>query len=105
MGNQSNSNAMRFLMFLVWFLFLGLFFMISNQNLDLSEIENVGLLYDNSLSWISKLSDNMFVLTGHVVKLGWLPEIGEKNRSVNENIEKEIGEEDFEKNVKFDYFG
>ena len=64
---------MKLLMFLMFFLFVGGFFIISNENLRLNSGENVGAFFDLYLTRIYDLKDNSGVIVGYVVKMGWLP--------------------------------
>ena len=64
---------MRVLMLIVFFLALGAFFVISNENLQLRNetdfIEFGNIFY----SWIQSLFSNIIGLTGYVTHFDWLP--------------------------------
>ena len=67
---------MKILMFLVMFLMLGGFFIISNENLMLNQEEGVKTFLDSYGGWIDDLTSNGQGVIGHVVKMEWLPENG-----------------------------
>lgn len=65
-------------MFLIFFLLLGGFFIIAENNIYLNESEGVGEFFSLYGEWIDGLVDNGGVVSGYVVKMGWLPDsIGE----------------------------
>ena len=55
------------------FLFVGAFFIISNENLALNSSENVGIFFSGYGEWIDGLVNNGKIVTGYVLKMGWLP--------------------------------
>ena len=61
-------------MFIIFFLFLGAFFIISEQNIKLNGIKNIEIFFDYYLSWIYGLIDNGKTVSGYIVKREWLPE-------------------------------
>mgnify|MGYP000552706382 CR=1 FL=1 len=64
---------MKLLMILAIFLLLGAFFIITNENINLknpNEINNFAKLY---YSWFIKLGGNAKTLTSYVAKLEWMP--------------------------------
>jgi hypothetical protein len=65
---------MKSLMFLVMFLFLGAFFIISNQNIKMDSSENVGQFFSLYGQWIDGLIRNSGKIGGYVVKMEWLPD-------------------------------
>lgn len=64
---------MKILMFLIFFLLVGAFFIISNENIKLNSKENVGIFFKSYSQWIDGLADNSKGLAGYVVKMEWLP--------------------------------
>ena len=64
---------MKTIMFIIFFLFLGAFFIISEQNIKLNSIKNIEIFFDYYLSWIYGLIDNGKTVSGYVVKMEWLP--------------------------------
>lgn len=64
---------MRWLLFLLIFLLLGAFFIVSNNNLHMGNSSEREMLGDLYYEWLSSLFDNAKSLTGHVVKFDWLP--------------------------------
>jgi len=59
------------------FLFIGAFFIISENNLALNKTGNVDRVLGIYYLWISHLFDNARVMTGDVVRMNWLPEKNE----------------------------
>ena len=68
-------------MFIILFLLVGAFFIISNENLRLNNQENVDLFLDLYTDWASSLVTNSGVVLGYVVKMEWLP---------NQNVSVEL---------------
>ena len=64
---------MKTLLFILVFLLIGGFFIISNENIKLNSSENVGLFFKEYASWIDNLVGNGGVVGGYVVKMEWLP--------------------------------
>jgi len=64
---------MKLLMLIVMFFCVGAFFIISQHNLALNNqknIDNFVSLYGN---WLKSTAINFGSLTGHIVKMEWLP--------------------------------
>lgn len=68
---------MKVFVLLIMFLFVGLFFIISENNLKLSEAGNFSKAVGLYSAWFSQIFDNSRVLTGYLVRMDWLP----KNQS------------------------
>tara|TARA_Y100000034_G_C6907733_1_gene421769 strand:- start:1326 stop:1544 length:219 start_codon:yes stop_codon:yes gene_type:complete len=68
---------MKTFIFIVVFLLIGAFFIISNQEIRLNNSENVGLFFKEYGAWFDSLIGNGKIVAGYVVKMGWLPEDGE----------------------------
>ncbi len=64
---------MKFVMFVVLFLLLGGFFIISNEDIHLNSSDNVDLFLSSYGKWIDGLVVNMGEVSGYVVKMEWLP--------------------------------
>jgi len=65
---------MKVLMFIVIFFLIGACFIISENNLHLSdesEFKEFNVLY---LSWLGNIFGNLQETTGYLVKFDWLPE-------------------------------
>ena len=62
-------------MFIVLFLLIGAFFIISNENIKLNSKENASYFFSLYKDWINKLINNGRTAAGYVVKMDWLPEI------------------------------
>jgi len=60
-------------MFIIMFLLIGGFFIISNENIALNNSENIGLFFKEYAAWIDDLLGNGRVVSGYVVKMEWLP--------------------------------
>jgi hypothetical protein len=65
---------MKTLMLFVMFLFIGAFFIISNENIKMNNSANINLFFDKYFSWIDQLGANSKTVVGYVVKMDWLPE-------------------------------
>jgi len=55
------------------FLFLGVFFIISNENISLAREGGVKELSDACYDWMDDLFSNMMSVVGYAVDLRWLP--------------------------------
>jgi len=64
---------MKITMFIVMFLLVGAFFIISNNNLSLSQEGNMQKFLSMYKSWILSITDNLLKTTGYMIKLDWLP--------------------------------
>jgi len=64
---------MKTFLFIMLFLFVGAFFIISNENIALNSSENVGIFFSEYGEWIDSLFGNGKVVTGYVLKMEWLP--------------------------------
>lgn len=65
---------MKVFMFIIMFLLIGAFFIISEENINLNHSEGRAKFFDLYGHWFDKLIDNGGVVSGYVVKMGWLPE-------------------------------
>lgn len=73
MARQTQRDKMRIIMLVLAFLFLGAFFIISNNDLRLSDSVQAGKFYEMYSSWFNGLMSNAVQITGNVVKMSWLP--------------------------------
>ena len=64
---------MKIFLFILLFLFIGAFFIISNQEIRLNNSENIGLFLDEYGKWMDNLFGNGKVVVGYVAKMEWLP--------------------------------
>jgi hypothetical protein len=64
---------MKILLFFLIFLFIGAFFIISQNNLELIKEGNLSRFVSLYSSWLISTAKNIGVLTGHIVKMDWLP--------------------------------
>jgi len=65
---------MRWVFFILLFLFLGAFLIVSSENLTLSKKDDFSKFYSSYYSWLSGLASNLKTSTAYVVKLDWFPE-------------------------------
>jgi len=65
---------MKITMFIVFFLLLGAFFIISENNLALKDAGNFSKFMGIYASWFSQLFQNAGSLTGNVISMRWLPD-------------------------------
>ena len=65
---------MKILMFVILFLFIGAFFIISNEKIKINNSENVNLFFEKYVAWMDDLADNSKIVIGYVIKSEWLPE-------------------------------
>ncbi len=72
----------RWAVFFIKFLLLGAFFIISNHNLALANMDDRTQFVTEYGSWIKSVADNVGSLTGYVIKVEWLP--GVEDQSLNE---------------------
>jgi hypothetical protein len=66
-------------MFFIMFLFLGAFFIISNENIRIDNQKDISLFFKEYGQWIDSLIGNGKGVAGYVIKMDWLP--GDKNIS------------------------
>ena len=64
---------MKTVMFLIVFLLIGAFFIISDENLRMNEAENIKFFLKSYAGWFGDLFDNGGQIAGYVVKMNWLP--------------------------------
>ena len=65
---------MKITMLIVMFLFIGAFFIISQNNLSLNTHENINKFVSDYTGWLGNLFENAGALTGYVIKMKWLPQ-------------------------------
>ncbi len=65
---------MKLLMLIVIFFLIGAFFIISQENLHISDSTELNKFNTAYVSWLEDLSENFKQVTGYVVKMDWLPE-------------------------------
>lgn len=65
---------MKIIMFVIVFLLIGAFFIISNNNLHLGDTEQREQFMQSYHGWFVKIADNAIGISGYVVKMDWLPE-------------------------------
>lgn len=66
---------MKLFMFIAFFLLLGAFYIISEQNINLNNRESFNTFFFNYYApWIGGLFDNAKTVSGYVIGMQWLPE-------------------------------
>ena len=65
---------MKILMFFVFFLLVGAFYIISQENIKMNSGKNVDKFISKYSNWIDKLMSNGNGVAGYVIKMEWLPE-------------------------------
>ena len=63
-------------MFIIMFLLIGAFFIISNEEIKLDSEKNIGMFFNLYGQWIDSLVGNGRTVLGYVVKMEWLPNEG-----------------------------
>lgn len=70
---------MKILMFVLLFLFMGAFFIISNENIKVNTKENFNYFLKEYGGWADSLLGNGKTVVGYVAKMEWLPEQNESD--------------------------
>jgi len=65
---------MKILMFVILFLLIGAFFIVSNENIALNSKANIDLFFSKYFDWAYDLVENGNKVTSYVVKMEWLPD-------------------------------
>ena len=65
---------MKTLLFFIFFLFIGAFFIISNENIKMNSNENIDYFISQYSKWFDKLINNGNVLACYFIKMQWLPD-------------------------------
>ena len=65
---------MKIISFVIMFLLIGAFFIISENHLALKDAENREKFQDMYVGWINKIFGNSKTTVGYVVNLDWLPD-------------------------------
>lgn len=65
---------MKTLIFIIFFLFLGAFFILSEEEIKLNSKENFIIFLDSYKIWASELLNNGKTVSGYIIKMEWLPE-------------------------------
>ena len=65
---------MKTLMVLIFFLLLGAFFVIAENNLHLNKANNIETFLGLYFNWIGELTGNAEIVTGYMAKMEWLPD-------------------------------
>ena len=65
---------MKIAMLIIMFLFIGAFFIVSQNNLSLNNSENIDKFTETYIDWINNFTGKIVGGVGYAVKLEWLPE-------------------------------
>lgn len=58
---------------IIKFLFIGMLFIVSNNNLYLKDTDDRQIFLDSFYSWINGLLSHAYEITGYVINSEWLP--------------------------------
>ncbi len=64
---------MRLLIIIFMFFIIGALIIIGNNNLAMSSSENIGKFFDLYAKWLDNVYINLQSMTGHAVKMEWMP--------------------------------
>lgn len=64
---------MKLLIFIIMFLLIGAFFIISENKLAMKDKEARGKFADLYISWANRIFENSRNMVGYIVKMDWLP--------------------------------
>ena len=64
----------KLLFFIIVFLLIGSFFVISQQNLDIKNKTDQQTFLKSFGSWLGQVGKNMVQVSSYAVKMAWLPE-------------------------------
>ena len=64
---------MKIYIFLVFFLLVGAFMIVSNNNLHLGQSEDFNVFMDSYYGWFFKIFDNFKTVSSNVIGIDWLP--------------------------------
>jgi len=67
---------MKILMFVILFLLIGAFFIVSNENIKLNSKENANYFFKEYGKWFDQLAENSRSASGYLIKMEWLPDEG-----------------------------
>ena len=65
---------MKIIIAVIFFLLIGAFFIISEENIQLNSNENIQRFFLLYSEWVKKLIDNSNTISGYIVKMEWLPD-------------------------------
>ena len=64
---------MKFFLFVMFFLLLGAFFIISTNNLSFSNSGSVDIFLVKYIGWFQKVFKNTADITSNVIRQSWMP--------------------------------
>jgi len=64
---------MKIYFILVFFILLNAFFIISNNNLQINDAENLKEFLNLYFQWFSQIKNNFTEITGNVINQNWIP--------------------------------
>jgi len=66
---------MKTIIFIIFFLLLGAFFIIAENQIPLNNSKNINAFFSEYGNWIGKISGNAKTTSGYLIKMKWLPEL------------------------------
>ncbi|MFA5020110.1 MAG: hypothetical protein WC533_03345 [Candidatus Pacearchaeota archaeon] len=64
---------MKTALIIVVLLLINIFFIVSNENLQLSNSENIKQVFSIYVEWVGKIFTNLGSVTSNAIKLNWTP--------------------------------
>jgi hypothetical protein len=64
---------MKTLMLIVFFLLIGAFFIIAENNIYLNSPRNIGEFLGLYIDWMGEITGNAQTVSGYMTKMEWLP--------------------------------
>ena len=74
---------MKIWIFLVKFLFIGMLFIVSTENLYMKNAGDRTIFFNHFYSWVSELSSHISQITSYVINSEWLPSADENTQKNN----------------------
>ena len=65
---------MKLLIFVIFFLLVGVFLIVSNENIQLNSSENIDHFFQSYAEWLDKIFINTKTTTGYIIQMKWMPE-------------------------------
>jgi hypothetical protein len=70
-------------LFVILFLLVGAFFIVSEQNLVLYTQQGFAKFYDSYYLWMAKMFSNAKSITGYMVRFDWLPSNSNSTKGIS----------------------
>ncbi|HLD97997.1 MAG TPA: hypothetical protein VI815_01595 [Candidatus Nanoarchaeia archaeon] len=65
---------MKTILIIAVFLLMNFFFIISNNNIHLTSMENISQIFSIYINWLQEIGKSIVEVTGNVIKLEWVPQ-------------------------------